>query len=387
MPEGASSQLDIAVAGAGIGGLTAAISLARCGFNVVVHEKAAELQEIGAGIQLSPNAMHVLRRLDLEDAVLQCATEPNAIDIRIAKDGRHLASINLKDECRPRYGAPYVVIHRADLLEILLTRAREQQSISITTGSEVSSIAPNKETVQFTARAVQHTADLLIAADGVHSDIRRALTGQQVMDLSQTAWRATLRDPWSDDIMPGDRTGLWLGKGVHLVHYGLRGGHQLNLVLISHAGTGNAVDLLHGFNEPVRKCVADAHWLPWPLLQIDPAGDWVRGRVALLGDAAHAMLPTSAQGGAQAIEDAFMIAACLAGTPDNPASALSIWQNRRRARVKRIATQAADNLRIYGLSGLAASARNLAIRTLPSRFHLARLDWLYGWQPDANLRD
>ncbi len=387
MPGGTSSQLDIAVAGAGIGGLAAAIALARRGFNVVVHEKAAEFQEIGAGIQLSPNAMHVLRRLDLEDAVLQCATEPKAIDIRIAKDGRHLASINLKDECRSRYGAPYVVIHRADLLEVLLTRAREQQSISITTGSEISSIMSNEETVQFTVRAVQHKADLLIAADGVHSDIRRALTGQQAMDLSQTAWRATVNDPWIDDIMPGDRTGLWLGQGVHLVHYALRGGHQLNLVLISHAGSGNADDLLHGFHEPVRQCLADANWLSWPLLQIDPAGDWVRGRVALLGDAAHAMLPTSAQGGAQAIEDAYMIAACLAKTPDNPASALAIWQNRRRTRVKRIVDQAADNLRIYGLSGLPASARNFAIRTLPSRFHLARLDWLYGWQPDADLGD
>ena len=387
MPGGVSSEFNIAVAGAGIGGLTAAISLARCGFNVVVHEKAAEFQEIGAGIQLSPNAMHVLRRLDLEDAVLQCATEPKAIDIRIAKDGRHLASINLRDECRSRYGAPYVVIHRADLLEILLTATRKQQSISIAAGSEVSSVAPNEDTVDFSAGSVQHQADLLIAADGVHSEIRRALTGRQAMDLSQTAWRSTVSDPWSDDIMPADRTGLWLGQDVHLVHYALRRGHQLNLVLISHTGTGSADDLLSRFHQPVRQCLADANWLPWPLLQIDPAGDWVEGRVALIGDAAHAMLPTSAQGGAQAIEDAYMIAACLARTPDNPASALTIWQNRRRTRVKRIATQAADNLRIYGLSGLPASARNLALRTLPSRFHLARLDWLYGWQPDVSLGD
>ncbi len=387
MPDGKSSSLDIAIAGAGIGGLTAAISLAMRGYNVSVYEKAAEIEKIGAGIQLSPNAMHVLRRLGLEDVVLQSAAEPVAIDIRIARDGRRLASIELKDQCRSRYGAPYVVIHRADLLDTLLAAARKQKTISITVGSEVSSLAADKEAVCFIAGKDPRKAELLIAADGVHSEIRRTLTGQSAIDLSQTAWRATINQPWSEDILPADRTGLWLGEGVHLVHYALRNGRELNLVLISHTASGGPDELLSRFHGPVRQSVADADWLPWPLLQVDPAGPWVLERVALLGDAAHAMLPTSAQGGAQAIEDAYMMAACLEKSPDNPAGALAVWQNRRRARVNRIAAQAADNLRIYGLSGLTASARNLAIRTLPSRYHLARLDWLYGWQPDANNGD
>lgn len=376
------SRLAIAVAGAGIGGLTAAISLAKRGFNVNVYEQATDFHEIGAGIQLSPNAIHVLRQLDVEEDVLRCGIEPEAIDIRVAHDGDMLASIALKDRCRSRYGAPYVVIHRADLLDILLAAANQHKDIAISPGSAVTDVSVEPESVCFGIGQERLSADLLIAADGVHSQIRSGLIGRAATATSQTAWRATLREPCYDEILPADRTGLWLGNGVHLVHYALRGGEELNLVLISHSASGGPDDLLARFHAPVRQRLARADWLPWPLLRVDPEGGWYKGRVALLGDAAHAMLPTSAQGGAQAIEDAYVLGRCLEKFAADSDTALRTWQTLRQKRVKRIAAQAADNLRIYGLTGGAALARNLAIRMLPGRLHLSRLDWIYGWRPD-----
>ena len=382
MPATHPSRPSFAIAGAGIAGLTAALALARRGFQVTVFEQAAELREIGAGIQLSPNAMHVLNRLGLDDEIIQRAIEPLSIDIRLASTGRRLASIALKDECRTRYGAPYIVIHRADLVDVLLAAAQRDDNIALNFGSPVEAVRPEPGRAEFSCDGQQLNSDLLLAADGVHSSIRVAMTGLGATDLSQTAWRATVRNPDCYDVMPADRTGLWLGEGVHLVHYALRGSAELNLVLISHSASGNPGELLEKFSGPVRERLSDVDWLAWPLMRVDNIGDWYCGRVVFLGDAAHAMLPTSAQGGAQAIEDAFVLGTCLDKSIADPGAALKDWQRRRRTRVLRIAAQATDNLRIYGLGGVAASARNAAIRALPGRVHLARLDWLYGWRPD-----
>ena len=382
MASTASNEDGIAVAGAGIAGLTAAICLAQQGFAVRVFEKAPEFREIGAGIQLSPNAIHVLRRIGLDVPLADRAIETEAIDIRDAGTGRLLTSIPLQDQCARRYGAPYLVVHRADLMDVLLTAAGREPKIIIQTGAEVSNVVSRPDGVSFSGDGDQMNAALFLAADGVHSSIRLAVTGQAAEDLKQTAWRATIADPGYDDILPATRTGLWLGDGVHLVHYPLRAGRELNLVLIGHATVDSPKILLKQYTETIRGRLSGVEWLAWPLMQVDAAGSWVQGRIAFLGDAAHAMLPTAAQGGAQAIEDAFVLARCLKNEPGNPVAALSNWQQRRKARVQRVARQAQRNLQIYGLAGLAASARNLAIRAIPGKQHLSRFDWLYGWQPD-----
>jgi salicylate hydroxylase len=377
--------LNIAIAGAGIAGLTASLCLAKHGFPSTVFEHADSFHEIGAGIQLSPNAMQVLSRIGLDGQVGAQAIEPEAVDIRDGPSGTILTSIPLRRECRQRYGAPYLVVHRADLMQVLLNAAHSEPLIRIRTGSAVSGVYPASDRIAFNVNGEEIQADILLAADGVHSKIRKALTGQAAENLGKTAWRATLSDPAYDDVVTASRTGLWLGRGAHLVHYPLRAGRELNLVLIGDAEAQSPHFLLDHFDTRIRRLASAARWIPWPLLQVGPAAGWVNDRVVLLGDAAHAMLPTAAQGGAQAIEDAFVLAQCLARRlPEragDPAPALAGWEQARKPRVERIVSQANRNLDIYTMGGVAAAGRNLAIRLIPGKQHLARFDWLYGWRP------
>lgn len=379
------AELEIATAGAGIAGLTTALCLSRAGLPTTVYEKATEFREIGAGIQLSPNAMHVLAMLGLGEQITLHATEPEAIDIRDGPTGALLTSIPLQSVCRARYGAPYLTIHRADLMQILLSAARSDPLVSICTGSSIETIDSEAGRIDFIAGGEQTSADILLAADGVHSGIRRAVTGQAEMTLGKTAWRATLNEPDYDSEISAQRTGLWFGRGTHMVHYPLRGGRELNLVLIGDAKTEAPHYLLDRFAPGVRRIAGAAKWVQWPLLHVPAGGSWANSSIAMLGDAAHAMLPTSAQGGAQAIEDAAVMAYCLGGiaggrSPD-AGHALADWERRRKPRVRRIARQARRNLEIYTMDGFGVAARNLAIRLIPGERHLARLDWLYGWKP------
>jgi salicylate hydroxylase len=378
------NPVDIAIAGAGIAGLAASLCLARQGFTVTVYENAPAFHEIGAGIQLSPNAMHVLARIGLEGHVTAQAIEPEAIDIRDGPSGALLTTIPLRRECRSRYGAPYLVIHRADLMQVLLSAAHSEPAIRIRNGATVAAVEADPDAVSFSVNGETAEAAMLIAADGVHSTIRAALSGAMAKSLGKTAWRATLKEPDYDAIVSSSRTGLWLGRGAHMVHYPLRAGHELNLVLIGDAEAESPHFLLDHFEGHIRHLAEPVKWVPWPLLQVDPQGDWSHGRVAFIGDAAHAMLPTAAQGGAQAIEDAFMLANCLGARRDDPARALMSWQRQRKPRVGRIVRQANRNLEIYTMEGPAAAVRNAAIRLLPGRRHLSRFDWLYGWRPPGD---
>lgn len=379
------AELQIAIAGAGIAGLTTALCLARAGLSSTVYERAAEFREIGAGIQLSPNAMHVLAAIGLDERIALQANEPEAIDIRDGPTGALLTSIPLRRICRTRYGAPYLAVHRADLMQVLLSAARSEPLISVRTGSPITDIEAETGRVGFVAGGEQVSADILLAADGVHSGVRKAVTGQSELSLGKTAWRATLYEPDYDDGISAERTGLWFGRGAHMVHYPLRGGRELNLVLIGDAEAESPHFLLNHFEARVRRIAGAARWVQWPLLHVPASGSWTSSSVAVLGDAAHAMLPTSAQGGAQAIEDAAVMAYCLSGIaggrlPD-ASHALADWERRRKPRVQRIARQAQRNLEIYTMHRLGVAARNLAIRLIPGERHIARLDWLYGWKP------
>lgn len=376
--------MEIAVAGAGIAGLTAAIALAGRGFSVTVYERADTLADIGAGIQLAPNAMTVLHRLGLAEALAGDTVEPRALIIRDGPSGRALTSIPLRAEARRRYGAPYCVIHRADLQRILSDAAGADPKIRLRLGAQITDVRQDGNRVTFALGDETRNADLLIAADGIHSTIR---TGTLALPAAappvRHAWRTAIA---SDDLPAGierDATGLWLAWHCHLVHYPVRAGRQINLVLIAASDGAAPGDLLKKLAAPASDLAGvSTEWIGWPLQTIDPAGRWARGRIALIGDAAHAMLPTIAQGGAQAIEDAFVVADCLAGAPDQPAAALQRYERRRKTRVIRIANEATRNATIYGLGGLAATARNAAIALLPGPMHLHRLDWLYRFPKD-----
>lgn len=370
--------MQVAIAGGGIAGLTAAIALARRGLSVSLFEAAETLAEIGAGIQLSPNAMGVLAELGLAERIAQHAIEPQGIVIFDGPSGRRLTEIPLGETARRRYGAPYLVIHRADLQACLLAAVAAEPNVSLALGQAVTNVGQVGDAVRFEAGGETRRADCLIAADGVHSGIRTGFLGHAApAPARNVAWRATLEAPAAVDAA---RTGLWLGPGVHLVHYPLRGGRELNLVVIASQADGGRAPPLQRFAGAARALgEAVEEWRRWPLLTVEAERAWRRGRVALIGDAAHAMLPTAAQGGAQAIEDAWVLARCLAPAALDPRPALSRYEAERRPRVGRIAREAARNLAIYGMTGPAAAVRNLAIAALPPKFHLARLDWVYCW--------
>jgi salicylate hydroxylase len=371
----------IAVAGAGIAGLTAASALAQRGFSVEVFEQAANLAEIGAGIQLSPNAMAALAELGVS-AGLRGTVSPQAIDIRDAVSGRRLARIPLGQTARNRYGAPYCLVHRADLQAALLAAVGRDHRISIRLGVGVEGASDTAQGVSIEAAGRRLSADILVAADGVHSRLRQAVFGHPgAQPLPRHAWRATLPAADVPPAIPLDSTVLWLGPGAHLVHYPLRGGAELNVVAIA-GGPALPAPPVAGFAAPAGDLIAAiAGWTSWPLAEVDAALPWTRGRTVLIGDAAHGMPPSAAQGGAQAIEDAWVLARSLAAQPSNPSAALSAYERERRPRVERVVREARRNLTLYNMGGVGRLARNLAIAGLPPRAHLARLNWLYGWKP------
>jgi salicylate hydroxylase len=373
----------VAVAGAGIAGLTSAIALAARGFTVDVFERAPVLEEVGAGIQLSPNATSVLQRLGVLDDLAEALVEPQAIEIRDARNGARLAAIPLGETARKRYGAPYCLIHRADLQAGLVAAARRNAAIALQLDAKIAGPAGSGDEVVFRVGDNERRADILVAADGVRSETRTSCFGHRgPQPFRRTAWRATLA---ASEVPPKtrlDATGLWLGPGAHLVHYPVAGGSRLNIVVIAGDETG-VVPPHAPFCREARALIdAVRQWTPWPLFGVDPSRPWVVGRIALIGDAAHAMAPSAAQGGAQAIEDAWVLAAALAEHPAEPAAALLEYERLRRPRVERIAREARRNLGIYNMRGLPASARNVVLGAMSPERLLSRLDWLYSWKPD-----
>jgi salicylate hydroxylase len=373
----------IAVAGAGIAGLTAAIALARRGFSVDLFERALDLQEVGAGIQLSPNAALVLERLGVAADLASMLTEPEAVEVRTASSGALLARIPLGASARRRWGASYSVVHRADLHKGLLAAARRDPRITLALRADVHDVRATDSGVVFSAGGRRHLADLLVAADGVHSRIRTTWFGHPgATPLGRVAWRATLRMADVPDAAARAVTGLWLAPGAHLVHYPVHGGASLNVVAIAAAEAASRPPE-ERFGAKLRPLLAAVpEWIPWPLVTVDERLRWAQGRVVLIGDAAHAMAPSAAQGGAQAIEDGWALAASVAATPSDPAEALVTYERMRRRRIERIARAAKRNLTLYELSGFPALFRDLALRLSPAAFLLRRLDWIYGHRPD-----
>ncbi len=392
----------IAVAGAGIGGLAAAIALARAGHSVAVFERSPAPTEAGAGLQLSPNAAAVLRNLGLLDAVRREAVAPAELVIRRGRDGRDIARLPFGAAAEARYGAPFLVTRRADLHDVLLSEAR-RLPLALRFGTPVEGWTARGAglTVRLGGAADGEAAeaDGLVGADGIFSAVRGRLRGIGPDDVrlsGRTAWRATIDVRHVPDGFAEPRSNLWLGPGAHLVHYPVAGGRQVNVVAITtdagpDAGAarfwsapGDPAALARGFRgwwEPARRLLAAAaDWRVWPLLDRPPLARWSQGPVTLLGDAAHPMLPFLAQGAAQAIEDAALLAEAAARHPGDIVAAFAVYERGRRPRTARVQTASRRQGAVYHLGFPASAARDLAMRARPAAKLLARYDWLYGYR-------
>ena len=386
------------VAGAGIAGLTAAIALLQADFRVAIYERASTLDESGAGLQLTPNATRILARLGVLKRVLPFASMPRALLVLRGSDNAELMRMRL-DGAERRWGAPYLVIHRADLQRALLDTVHEQSGVELTLGTTVHDAAGEggRVSVGLTRGRTQirDEADLLIGADGLRSQVRGEL-GFGAQDQAEFAGRVAYRAIVNADDAPPQWTQniiLRLGKEAHLVQYPLRGGSIINLVAtIRSASPTSGADrekdeavnrsslerAFTGWSKEARLLTkAPVRWRVWPLYHRRPISSFSLGPVALVGDAAHPMAPFLAQGAAQAIEDAGALRHVLAQVQDIPA-ALSMYSQSRVARAARVQREALKLGRIYHMSGPLAFARDATMRVLGMRGLIQRYDWLYG---------
>ncbi len=390
------------IAGAGIGGLTAALCLARVGWRITLLERAPLLMEIGAGLQLSPNASRILKDLGVLARLEGASLKPQAIRIRRGRDAKLLALLPL-DAAEQTCGAPYNLALRSDLQRVLIESIACVPDIRLLTGTAVAGFAATADGVTVAAKQGPMTStfegDCLIGADGVQSFIRQRLLASPKSDLrlsGHEAWRALVAPeqiaPQWRDILLQPETNLWLGPDAHVVHYPLRGGSIVNIAIIvgkAHAprtkpdgwtnkGDPNIVKARFSKWHPiVRGLIASApDWQTWPLADLEPLATFSIGKIALLGDAAHPMLPFLAQGAAQAIEDAAALGHALNQTPDIEA-ALSAYAAARRGHTAKVQKASRQQGAIYHLGGPAALARDLTMQALGPRRMLMRTDWIY----------
>jgi salicylate hydroxylase len=396
----------VLVAGAGIGGLTAALAIARQGLPVILFDQAERLEEAGAGIQLSPNATRVLIALGIAGCIEPAVVVPEAVRLRAGGSGRNIAIMPLGADVARRHGAPYWVVHRADLQRALLAAVENDACITLKLGARIDRFAPGPQgvTVGVSHREETgaHHGRALIGADGLWSCLRETLdAGTGPRFAGRTAWRALAPADTLPPSLRGHEVNLWIGPGGHLVHYPVRAGTTVNIVAVTSdvwqstqwSTAADRDEVLARFppylwaSEARELLATPQRWQKWALCDRAPSSNWGRGPVTLLGDAAHPMLPFLAQGAAMAIEDAFMLAAALARFADDPVRALRDYERQRQPRTARVQRAARRNDFIYHLGGPAARVRNAALAALGGRRLLAQYDWIYRWSgPEQTLR-
>lgn len=383
------------IAGGGIGGLAAALASARAGWEPRLFEQAAQLSEAGAGIQLGPNATRLLQAWGLGPALAQAAFSPSRLDVRSAATGRALARMALRD-FEARYGAPYLTVHRADLQSMLLQAVRAMGRSPETATRVASASDAGGAVVVRTSDTQEHQCDVLVGADGLWSAVRAAVCGDAPPSpTGHVAWRALVSQSSLPEALRVQHVTVWLGPRLHFVCYPVRAGDLLNAVAIVHgAGRGVATDWdqagaapdLHAamglMCTPLQDLVhALAGWRLWTLHDRPPVRGpeaMARGRIALVGDAAHPMRPYLAQGAAMAMEDAAELGRCLSrargADVDVPVAlgryALSRWQ-----RVARVQQKSRRNSWIFHAAGPVRWGRDVALRVLGER--LLDQPWLY----------
>ncbi|MET0545935.1 MAG: FAD-dependent monooxygenase [Caulobacterales bacterium] len=346
----------VLIAGGGIGGLSAALCLRQFGHDVVVFERAPKLESIGGGIQLSPNGMKVFQKLGVAESLAEGAFRPAALEMRMGQSGAQIFQAPLGDWAVKHWGAPYLHIHRADLIDVLAQALEARAPGALRLGAGVKRYMQTGAGVTVELESGEHVeGGALIGADGIHSVIRQQMQGaQRPRFTGNVAWRATAPMEALGDLAPPPTACVWVGPGAHCVTYRLRGGSMVNWVGVversdwtneswtEQGAREEALKDFEGWHPTLTRIIesASAHYR-WALFDRAPLEHWINGRVALLGDACHPMLPFMAQGAVMAIEDAWMLASCLAR--NDVAAAFRAYQEKRLQRTARAQTASRQN--------------------------------------------
>ncbi len=391
------AENNVIIVGGGIGGLAAAIGSAKAGNSVTVLEKAHQFGEIGAGIQLGPNAMAVLDSYGLSEEIAKVAVFPKRLVLRDAFSGKELVALNLGEKFKERFGYSYCVLHRSDLHRVLLNACEANPAITLLNNQEVVSVEENEDGVTVTnARGEKITGKAVIGADGLKSETRKVFSNDEMVKSEYVAYRGTIPiseispDSDLDDVL------MWVGPNLHVVQYPVRGGKLYNQVVVFRSynykensddwGTPEEMEKrFEGCHKHVRQAIDFIQrQIRWPMFDRDPINNWTKGNITLLGDAAHPMLQYLAQGGCQAIEDSAFLSKMLDTYENNYAEAFKAYQEERMPRTARVQTTA----RFFGEIIHAEDPVTIALRDAyfekrtDSEYEV--IDWLYGYRKFAS---
>jgi salicylate hydroxylase len=395
-----NDSLPVLVAGGGIGGLAAALALVRQGFRVTVLEQSPEIGEIGAGIQLGPNAFSAFDALGVGPKARSRAVYTDCLVMHDAIDEYEVGRIPTGEAFRARFGNPYAVIHRVDVHQSLLEGAQETGRIGFLTSTRAERIEQDDTGVTvFDQHGRAHRGAALVGADGVKSVVRQQYVGDPPRVTGHVVYRAVVDRKDFPAELQWNAASIWVGPNCHLVHYPLRGGEQYNVVVTFHSRGQEEWSVREGSREEVQSYFQEVcpkarqlidlpkSWRRWATADREPIGRWTYGRATLLGDAAHPMTQYMAQGACMALEDAVTLGEALRASGNDFERASDLYQRSRVARTARVVLSAREMGRIYHAKGVERLVRNdLWKGRTPERFYDA-LEWLYGWKVGHCLAD
>jgi len=392
------SEVPVLVAGGGIGGLAAALALARRGFPVKVLEQAQELGEIGAGIQLGPNAFAAFDALGVGPSARASAVYADELVMHDAVDERVVGHLVVGETFRKRFRNPYAVIHRVDIHRALLDGARANGRIELLTSTRVERIEQDASGVTVVDAAGRtHRGSVLIGADGIKSVVRSQYVNDPHRVSGHVVYRAVVdRMDFPKDLLRNAMS-VWAGPDCHLVYYPLRSGQQYNLVVTFHSRQKEEWGVTEGTPEEVQSYFTEIcprarqliylpkSWKRWATADRDPIGNWTFGRVTLLGDAAHPSLQYLAQGAAQTLEDAVTLGEALRVRGDDFAQGFQLYQRSRIARTARVVLSAREMGRILHAKGVERLVRNDLWKGRMQERYYDALEWIYAWNVNGCL--
>ena len=386
------SQLPVLVSGGGIGGLAAALALLKRGFKVQVFEQADQIGEIGAGIQLGPNAFHAFDALGVGDKARGRAVYTDCMVMHDAVDESLVGRLETGETFRKRFGNPYAVIHRVDIHTSLLEGVQESPNVEFFTSTRIVAIEQEGGVVTASDQnGKRWQGQALIGADGGKSVVRAQYVNDPPRVTGHVVYRAVIDKKDFPEDLQWNAASLWAGPKCHLVHYPLRGGEQYNVVVTFHSRQAEEWGVTDGSKEEVQSYFQGIaakprqlidlpkSWRRWATADREPIANWVYGRATILGDAAHPTTQYMAQGACMALEDAVTLGEALRVHNNDWDQALALYQQSRVARTARIVLSGREMGRLYHAAGVERLVRNSLWQGRPQERFYDAMEWLYGW--------